>query len=368
MSSEMSKSQGAGEDYLGPPPEVAAPPPYTPPGQEGAGTSASSAATTATTAVAGTADDELVPPAILVMGKLTIHAQTADGTPLYELSRDVRRSSEGETRVEFSRLDHVVRATDGAAPRVARRARHLFDFRRVIPLLAEGFPYRMHATARGGGSYAIRRLTFPRSGFKVVRPAFRDDHHGNKSGGLPKGWRPRPSGAAPEVDVAFEVVVRRHGHSEWVDGADGRRLAVEDETADGDLQLAVIAPLPRPVLDALVASWCLKVWYVCIESAPKIKMRKSRSLLFSFFLFFFPLLYLFALSVPLFPRSGRTEVLKLSHSPKSQDETGAPPALLQMVTSRTSRYIIKSTTVHIQVYKIFTANPTRGLARNIPCQ
>ena len=287
MSSEKSKGEkGDREDDLGPPPEPAAPPPYAPPGQEGAGASASTATTTAATgtgAATGPTDEQLVQPAILVMGKLTVHAQTADGTPLYELSRDVRRSSEGETHVEFSRLDHVVRASATAAggPRVSHRTRHLFDFRRVPPVLAEGFPYRMDATARGGDSYAIRALTFPRSGVKVVRPAFRHNPFAHSGGGgtsksdeTPKGWMARATGTAVETGVAFEAVVRRHGRSEWVDGGDGRRLAVEDETADGDLQLTVIAALPRPVLDALVASWCLKVWYDCIERAPKIKLRE----------------------------------------------------------------------------------------------
>lgn len=269
-----------------PPPEFeAGPPPYAPPDQDSAEASTllppPPLLPSQPPPPPASGDDGLVQPAILVMGKLSVHAQTLEGPALYELSRDVRRSSEGETKVEFSRVDRVVRngSSPNAAPRIMLRHRPLFDLKRLTPLLADGFPYRMEAASRhASGRYTIGTLSFPRSGVKIMRLA---DESSSSSGGDQgvvqvkgiTGLSLRRSHRAPVAGVIFEAVHRRHGHSEWVDAADGshRRIAVEDETADGELQLTVTAPLERAVVDALVASWCLRVWYNCVESRPKQK-------------------------------------------------------------------------------------------------
>ncbi|XDG03738.1 hypothetical protein ABKA04_003353 [Annulohypoxylon sp. FPYF3050] len=56
---------------------------------------------------------EILQPVILVLTGHFIRAQTVDGTPLYELSRDIRTSSTSEAQlaqVSLERLIHNVRA------------------------------------------------------------------------------------------------------------------------------------------------------------------------------------------------------------------------------------------------------------------
>ncbi|KAI0385530.1 hypothetical protein F5Y04DRAFT_187292 [Hypomontagnella monticulosa] len=204
--------------------------------------------------------EELVQPVILVLVGQSIRAQTADGTPMYELSRDIQRTSTSEgwlAQVSLERLVHSVRVSANGNARVSHRNKHIFDLKHLPPVLSTGYPYCLDAISRNTmGNLALKPASFPRSGFKVVRIK------PEKEDGFPKGYHARRE-SLKEGDVIFEVVKKRN-HYEWVQ-SDGDRIALEDEAED-EHRLIVTTPVTRKMMDAMIGSWCLKVWRDSIKS------------------------------------------------------------------------------------------------------
>ncbi|RYP51366.1 hypothetical protein DL768_003294 [Monosporascus sp. mg162] len=204
--------------------------------------------------------DEVVQPVILVLTGQRICAQASGMTPLYELSQDIRQPSHGESKASFSRVTWNVRTNADGTPRVTQRNRHIFDLKHLPSLLLKGFPYCLDPVSRSAaGKLGLKTLSFPRSGFKMVRL------EPEKGDGLPKGYK-AVRRSDREVGTMFEIR-KKHGHYEWI-GPDGRRLAVEDDVAD-ERKLIVTAPTNRGTVDAMVASWSLRIWHNCIESNPE---------------------------------------------------------------------------------------------------
>ncbi|KAK7755165.1 hypothetical protein SLS62_002980 [Diatrype stigma] len=269
--------------------------------------------------VDGEAEEEIVQPVILVLSKRFIHAQSKSsfrlsGTgdrggggapiPLYELSHDITQSSDGETKVELSRLVPSVRMSTmngSGTPRVAHRSSHIYDLKRLPPLLADGFPYCLDAVSRSqrrwsssksaaaavcGGKLGLKTSSFPLRAevVKIVRLGSEKEREKEKEGSgiFPKGYKAmrKTSGGSSSGNSVFESR-KAHDHYEWI-GPDGNRIAVEDSAAaaatdddDGNgerIRLIVTTPLPRVTMDALVASWCLKTWRDRIE----LSIGKSR--------------------------------------------------------------------------------------------
>lgn len=204
--------------------------------------------------------EELLQPVILVLVGQSIRAQSADGTPMYELSRDIKRTSTSEgwlAQVSLERLVHNVRVSANGTARVSQRNKHIFDLKHLPPVLSTGFPYCLDAMSRNTmGNLAIKSASFPRSGFKVVRIK------PEKEDGFPKGYNARRE-SLKEGEVIFEVL-RKRNHYEWM-RSDGDRIALEDETED-EHRLIVTAPVTRKTMDAMIGSWCLKVWRDSIKS------------------------------------------------------------------------------------------------------
>lgn len=187
--------------------------------------------------------DEVVEPVILVLAGHFIRAQTADGSPLYELSRDVCHSSPGTSQlsqVSFNRIISNVRLTANGAPRVHHRQKHISELKYLPPVLSTGFPYCLDAMSRHAmGNLALKPASFPRSGFKIVRIKLENQ--------TPK-----------EVQDVFDVRKKR-GHYEWVQS--GEALIAFEEETEGQHKLIVTSPLNRKTMDALVGSWCLRIWH-----------------------------------------------------------------------------------------------------------
>ncbi|RYP17792.1 hypothetical protein DL767_009947 [Monosporascus sp. MG133] len=201
--------------------------------------------------------DEVVQPVILVLTGQCICAQASGMTPLYELSQDIRRPSHGESKASLSRVTWNVRTNADGTPRMTQRNRHIFDLKQLPSLLSKGFPCCLDPVSRSGvGKLGLKTLSFPRSGFKMVRL------EPDKGEGLPKGYK-AVRRSDREAETVFEIR-KKHGHYEWI-GPDGRRLAVEDDVAD-ERKLVVTAPMSRATADAMVASWSLRIWHNCIES------------------------------------------------------------------------------------------------------
>ncbi|KAI1206144.1 uncharacterized protein F4807DRAFT_453575 [Annulohypoxylon truncatum] len=203
---------------------------------------------------------EILQPVILVLTGHFIRAQSVGGTPLYELSRDIRTSSTSEAQlaqVSLERLIHNVRVSANGTPRVLHRNRHIFELKHLPPVISTGFPYCLEATSRHAlGNLALKSPSFPRSTFKIVRI------NEEKGDGLPKGYKARKE-SLKGGEMIFEIV-RKRGHYEWM-SPEGNRIAVEDET-DGNHRLIVTAPVMRRTMDAMMGSWCLRIWRDSIKS------------------------------------------------------------------------------------------------------
>src|SRR5687768_615763 len=114
--------------------------------------------------------DEVVQPVILVLTGQYICTQASGMTPLYELSQDIRQPSQGESKASLSRVTRNVRTNADGTPRVTQRNRHIFDLKHLPSLLSKGFPYCLYPVSRSAaGNLGLKTLSFPRSGFKMVR-------------------------------------------------------------------------------------------------------------------------------------------------------------------------------------------------------
>ncbi|KAI1652308.1 uncharacterized protein F4817DRAFT_322841 [Daldinia loculata] len=199
--------------------------------------------------------DDVLQPAIFVLDGHYIRAQTADGAPLYELSRDVRRSPTSEAQlaqVTLERLIRNVRISTNGTPRVIHRSRHIFKLKHLPPVISTGFPYVLDAISRHAiGNLALKPASFPRSGYKVVKTK------PEKESGFPKGYRARKESLKGD-EVIFDILKKRD-HYEWMHPIDGSRIAVEDEM-ENQHRLIVTTPITRKMMDAMVASWTLRIW------------------------------------------------------------------------------------------------------------
>lgn len=238
--------------------------------------------------------EDIIQPVILIHVGHFIRAQTLDGPALYQLSRDVRHSSTGEAQlaqVSLERLVHTVRVSSDGTPRASQRGRHIFELKHLPSVLSTGFPYCLDAASRGAlGNLALRSASSfpPRSGgsLKVVKVRPEAKRGNERDDAFPKGYKARRE-SLREAELVFEVARKKQGqrYYEWT-GPDGARLAVEDETEDGQLaRLVVMAPVTRKTMDAIVGSWCLRMWRDSIKSARspenafKTEVRSGREIL-----------------------------------------------------------------------------------------
>ncbi|KAI1780753.1 hypothetical protein F4818DRAFT_396731 [Hypoxylon cercidicola] len=228
--------------------------------------------------------EDIIQPVILIHVGHYVRAHAVDGPPLYQLSRDVRHASTSEAQlaqVSLERLVHSVRVGADGAPRTTQRGRHIFELKHLPSVLSTAFPYCLDAASRGAlGNLALKSASFPRPGpLRVVRikPERR------RPDAFPKGYKARRE-SLREAELVFEVV-RKQGRYEWM-SPEGTRLAVEDEAEDGELaRLVVMAPVTRQTMDAMVGSWCLRMWRASIKSAHgshnafKTEVRSGREIL-----------------------------------------------------------------------------------------
>ncbi|KAI2611339.1 uncharacterized protein GGS25DRAFT_191451 [Hypoxylon fragiforme] len=209
--------------------------------------------------------DEVVQPVILVLAGHFVRAQTSDGSPLYELSRDICNSELGTSQlsqVSFNRIISNVRLTADGAPRVHNRHKHVSELKYLPPVLSTGFSYCLDAMSRHAmGNLALKTASFPRSGLKIVR--IKPESGSSQSGSRALKESPK------EVQDVFDVRKKR-GHYEWIQSGEDR-IAFEEE-AEGLHKLIVTSPLKRKTIDALVGSWCLRIWHDSLEPPNKFSL------------------------------------------------------------------------------------------------
>lgn len=212
--------------------------------------------------------DALVQPVILVMEGRFIYAESAQSKPLFEVAQDISKLSHAYSTHSFSRLDHVVKDRPGQSPRVYQRTRHIYNLKHVSPAISPNYLFQIEPTSRkSAGHLGLRKSHIPWQGLRIVLTK-----ENPEATGLPKGYQAARN-TQNETGHLFEMR-RRNQKYEWATTADSRRVAVEDE-ADGQHKLIFMAPLTRQVMDALVASWCLRLWQGNCEATPKPDTRPS---------------------------------------------------------------------------------------------
>ncbi|KAF6801226.1 hypothetical protein CSOJ01_11915 [Colletotrichum sojae] len=206
------------------------------------------------------------PDTLLLAGTTIYSAGAAASPPLYEVSFAIGHLRESNTTVSLSRFDQVVRTTEQQVsdeltgedlapqqvPRVSTRKKHLYDLKRALAsrLTNPTFTYFLESQSRG---------TMGHFGLKTHRHRF-----GTASGYRAyKASRPRPRADLEPQDIAFVAKDRGKGRYEWRDGgSDGEKRLVAHETSEnGIYKLQVVVPQSQKERDAIVALWCLHLWW-----------------------------------------------------------------------------------------------------------
>lgn len=194
------------------------------------------------------ADDvnKTLDPHILILSGQSIHAESADAAPLYELSRGVAKLGYATPEVSLRRVDRVVRTDANDEPAIRHRSRPIYDLKNAkavhAAISSELPPLFVKSVYRGGlGTFA-----FDKSRLRSRWKALPLDTNKN-----------RPSIFVKDAKPLFEVR-HKNGTYEWTDG-NGNAVAVEDGGEETH-RLLVTAELMRETVDALVALWCCRLW------------------------------------------------------------------------------------------------------------
>lgn len=202
--------------------------------------------------------DPILEPAIFVLTGQTIHVETVDSPPAYELSRGVASLTKSTVKVTFERFDKIIgssTAADGRIPTVKRRRRHLYDLRRTAKMPRIGLSRGRHKyDAPEYYLHSVSRRTLGHIGLQKF-----------SNGGFSAGFS-----AVPVYIAASQArwadwrpplfrLQRKADKSEWISVNDETTVAVED-TEDNEQRLIFMRALPRREVDALVALWCCRIW------------------------------------------------------------------------------------------------------------
>jgi hypothetical protein len=208
------------------------------------------------------ASDEVWPPTILVLAGTSIHAESADSAPLYQINRAVASLTSATREVEFERVERTVKTT-GGEPVVKPRMRHIYNLK-----YTKDSPGGLESLPSDSPHYYIQSLsrrTVGNVGLKKARLRTRWTALPIEISGKHSSY-----GFPRYVDGARSIfeMTRRKGRYEWTDG-DGKAVAVEDVGEDQH-RLIVTASLRRDYMDALVALWCCRVWQYSIEHTERV--------------------------------------------------------------------------------------------------
>lgn len=204
-------------------------------------------------------------PTILVLSGQSIHAESADAAPLYQLTRGVVHLTYATSEVELRRIDRVVKTDANDEPEIKPRSRHIYDLKHLkglhgtlSSLPQDSPPIFAEAISRKSlGDFALKKSTF-RSHWKALPVDTTGKSSKYNFTAFTKNKDAKP---------LFEVRLK-NGRYEWTD-AEGNALAVEDG-GEEQQRLLVTASLQRETVDALVALWCCRLWRHSAENeAPR---------------------------------------------------------------------------------------------------
>ncbi|KAG8166014.1 hypothetical protein KVR01_004566 [Diaporthe batatas] len=208
-------------------------------------------------------------PTILILAGQSIHAESADSAPLYQLNRGIATLTHTSHNVELQRVQYSVKTTPGGEPAVKPRDRHIYNLRHEhkVPGGYDSWPSEspnfyiepVSSTTKEAGTLGLKRSRFPGRKHWTVLRVDKSGKHSKKDLGLPTFYR--------NTKPVFEIDHKKGGY-EWTDG-EGKAVAIEDEGEDTH-RLIVTASLPRKTLDALVAMWCCRMWQYSADNTESV--------------------------------------------------------------------------------------------------
>jgi hypothetical protein len=214
-------------------------------------------------------ENELMQPVIFLLNKQTIHAESLDSPPLYQLNRGVATLSHATEQVELARVERRVKTHDNGNPVIKPRERSIFTLHcmknmpgGLEPLPPDSPQYWIRPASRKTiGAIGLKKALL-RSRWKAL-PV---DLSGKKS---EFGLQQFVQGAYP----IFELV-QKGGRYQWTD-SEGKPVAVEDE-GENEHRLLISKPLRRQAMDALVALWCCRLWNYSANHQEKVHEGTAR--------------------------------------------------------------------------------------------
>lgn len=208
-------------------------------------------------------------PTILILAGQSIHAESADSAPLYQLNRGIASLTHATENVEFQRVQYSVKTTSGGEPAVKPRDRHIYNLKHKhrVPGGRDSWPSEspsfyiesVSSSTKEAGTLGLKRSRFPgRKQWRVLR-VDRSGKNSKNGYGLPTFFK--------DAEPVFEINLTKTGY-EWTDG-EGKAVAIEDDGEDMH-RLIVTASLPRKTLDALVALWCCRMWQYSADNTESV--------------------------------------------------------------------------------------------------
>lgn len=217
-------------------------------------------------AAGGTEEADVIEPAVLLLSGQHVVSKAAPEAPLYEMSRDVTSIPQKNSSVMFERVEDVQLGKADRNGPGKQQKRHIFylahpagaEFHTETPA------YYITSVSREGtlGNISLRpkKYRLQRPEFEAVLSAARtaaDELLFDKN---------------PQVIFGIKPKLLT-GRYTWSD-SHGSQIAVEEQKG-GQRTLDITVPMKREARDALVATWCLKVWHDTAESPQAKKDGKS---------------------------------------------------------------------------------------------
>ncbi|KAM0330769.1 hypothetical protein ACHAQA_003723 [Verticillium albo-atrum] len=201
---------------------------------------------------ASAVQDDIIPAETLLFAGTTIHNTASITSPaLYELSSALGYLTDSHQNVELSRLDYHVRRANPAyetGPEVSARKKHIYNLSKPTMIMQSNFPYYIES---------VRRSNLGHIGFKKRHKLAGSTEY--------RALRvTRPNGLAGELkggDVLYSVKQTAAGRFEWREGEKNGALIAYDTNKDGIMRLQIVEAMDQSRRDALVGTWCLRVWW-----------------------------------------------------------------------------------------------------------
>lgn len=199
-------------------------------------------------------DNNNLPPDTLLLTATTIHSASISSPRIYELSHHIGHLSDVTRTVTLCRIDYRPRNASSTNSDVVGRPKPIFTLTRPPPITTTTFEYYMDSTSRGNlGDVCLAPYRHLRSsGYRAYLAA-----------------RPHERADLEAKELLFVASARGHGRYDWREGSDKGRVMAYESNGSDSCRLQIVVGMQRGRRDALVGSWCLRLWHEVVDSRPR---------------------------------------------------------------------------------------------------